>query len=380
MRAPTLWIGVIVSSAMALHAQDLTGTWQGTLEATPPIRTVIQVAKPVNGVATGTMYRIDQDGRPIAVTFITLRGDNVKLSVDNFDATYTGQLSADGSTIRGTWTHAATTQNFNLMRTTPQTAWAIPPPPVRPREMPADAKPGFEVVTIKPNNPTLHPNLILDYNGRHLTLYQFSVNDLITFAYGLHIQEIVGAPAWFDSERYDIDGVPDVDGDPSVNQMRIMVQKLLADRFQCAFHNDKKVLPVYELTLGKRTPKLEISGVGQDDEYTFAFPHRSGSLIVRNLTMGQFALNLQSYILDRPVVDHTGLTGRYDFNLDWTPDDSQFTQLRKASGSPPPATNDSSPWPSLFTAIQEQVGLKLDAVKIPTDVIVIDHAERPSPN
>jgi uncharacterized protein (TIGR03435 family) len=371
---------VILIAATALPAQDISGTWQGTLEATPPIRAVIQIAKPVNDVATGAMYRIDQDGRPIAVTFITLQGNTVKFSIDNLDATYAGQLGADGSSIHGTWTHASTTHPFNLVRATPQTAWAIPPPPTGPRQMPADARPGFEVVTIKPNNPTLHPNLILDYNGRHLTLAEFSVNDLITFAYGLHIREVTGAPAWFDSERYDIDGVPDVEGDPSVDQMRIMVQKLLADRFQFAFHHDKKVLAVYELTLGKGAPKLETSGVGPNDEYTFAFPHRPGGLQVRNLTMAEFAINMQSYVLDRPVVDHTGLTGRYDFNLDWTPDDAQFAQLRKASGSPPPAPNDSSPWPSLFTAIQEQIGLKLAAVKIPTDVIVIDHVEKPSPN
>jgi uncharacterized protein (TIGR03435 family) len=246
--------------------------------------------------------------------------------------------------------------------------------------MPADAKPGFEVATIKPNNPALHPNLILDYNGRHLTLYEFSVNDLITFAYGLHIHQVTGAPDWLDIERYDIDGVPDVDGHPSVDQMRIMVQRLLADRFQLAFHHDKKVLAVYELTLGKRMPKLETSGVGPDDQSAFVFPHRFGGLQVRNLTIAKFAVNMQSYVLDRPVVDHTGLAGRYDFNLDWTPDDSQFIQLGKASASRPLPTSDPNPPPSLYTAIQEQVGLKLAAAKIPTDVIVIDHVERPSPN
>lgn len=377
-------IGLLTAFNISAQTRDvhgLAGTWQGTLGAAPNpgIRTVIKITSPDHGFSTGTMYRIDQDGRPIAVTFITLQGSTVKFSIDNLDSTFTGELSSDGMLIHGIWTHGSTTHPLDLSRATAQSAWTIPPPPSGPKQMPADATPGFEVVTVKPTDLNKHRDENIDYNGRHFTLVDFNVNDLITFAYGLHIREIVRAPSWFDTDRFDIDGVPDVEGDPNMDQMRTMVQKLLVDRFQLTFHHEKKILAVYELTISRSGPKMEKSGVGPADEYGFSMRGRLGTLAVRNLSMVEFARNMQAFVLDRPVVDHTGLEGRYDFNLDWMPDDSQFAQLRKGGTLPPPP-NDSSPLPSLYTAIQEQIGLRLAPVKIPTEVIVIDHAETPSPN
>jgi uncharacterized protein (TIGR03435 family) len=100
-------------------------------------------------------------------------------------------------------------------------------------------------------------------------------------------------------------------------------------------------------------------------------------LTVHSATMSDFAAMMQETVLDRPVLNQTELAGRYDFNLNWTPDDSQF------GGAPirmPPPTDNTNPPPALYTAIQEQVGLKLDAIKAPTDVMVIDHVEKPSEN
>lgn len=97
--------------------------------------------------------------------------------------------------------------------------------------------------------------------------------------------------------------------------------------------------------------------------------------------MADFAIGLQTTVTDRPVVDQTGLTGRYDFTLKWTPDDSQFAQFRGAVPQPPPAAGDNpNAPPSLYTAVQEQLGLKIEAEKAPDDVMVIDHVEKPSPN
>jgi uncharacterized protein (TIGR03435 family) len=105
-----------------------------------------------------------------------------------------------------------------------------------------------------------------------------------------------------------------------------------------------------------------------------------GNLTVRNQTMGDFAAWMQSGVMDKPVVDQTELSGRYDFQLRWTPDESQFAQFRGTGAVVPPPSDDPKAPPSLYTAIQEQIGLKMGPAKIPDDVIVIDHAQKPSEN
>jgi uncharacterized protein (TIGR03435 family) len=205
------------------------------------------------------------------------------------------------------------------------------------------------------------------------------VNDLIAFAYGLDDKQIIGAPDWFGKDLYDIDGVPDVEGRPNQKQMRAMVQKLLTDRFKLAFHRDKKELSVYVITVASGGPKMAKSTAAPDDPPAFFF-RALGDLTVRNQTMADFASWMQNGVMDRPVVDQTGLTDRYDFKLLWTPDESQFAQFRGVGAIVPPPTDDAKAPPSLYTAIQEQLGLKMAPAKAPDDVIVIDHVEQPSAN
>ncbi len=105
-----------------------------------------------------------------------------------------------------------------------------------------------------------------------------------------------------------------------------------------------------------------------------------GDLLVTNMTMTGFATWMQAAVMDKPVVDQTGLSGSYDFQLNWTPDESQFAQLRGTGRVMPSPTNDPNAPPSLYTAMQEQLGLKMGTAKFPDDVIVIDHVEKPSEN
>jgi uncharacterized protein (TIGR03435 family) len=157
-----------------------------------------------------------------------------------------------------------------------------------------------------------------------------------------------------------------------------MIQKLLADRFQLTFHHEQRELAVYAITVGRGGPKMAKSTVGPDDAYGFSFRGKRGLLAVSNLTMAEFAVQMQGVVMDKPVVDQTGLNGRYDFNLDWTPDDSQFLQARAASAAI--AADDGSTLPGLFTAMQEQLGLKMEATKAKDDVMVVDRVARPSAN
>jgi uncharacterized protein (TIGR03435 family) len=170
--------------------------------------------------------------------------------------------------------------------------------------------------------------------------------------------------------------VPDSEGAPSYEQWKAMVQKLLADRFKLTFHHDKKELSVYVLTVGKNGPKNIAKSESTAPGFSIPIMPTPGGIMMamRNATMTNFAVfGLQGAVLDRPVLDQTGLTDRFDFTLKWMPDDSQFGGRMRV----PPSDN---PAPGLFTAIQEQLDLKLDATKAPADVLVIDHVEKPSEN
>lgn len=143
------------------------------------------------------------------------------------------------------------------------------------------------------------------------------------------------------------------------------MQKLLVSRFQLTFHKDTEELSVYELVVRTDGPKLTPSAA--QGNLPGLFFRGLGNLPARNATMADFAGPLQAAVLDKPVVDHTGLSGRYDFELKWTPDQSQFEALGGIKS--PPADNPDAP-PGLYTAIRQQLGLKINTAKAPVDVIV----------
>jgi uncharacterized protein (TIGR03435 family) len=242
----------------------------------------------------------------------------------------------------------------------------------------ANANPAFTVVTIKPSNPN-NTNWALGTRGTHFFTSNTNVNDLISFAYGVHTKQIVGGPAWLATDKYDIEGVPDTEGKPNRQQLTSMVQNLLADRFKLVIHRDKKDLAVYALTVAKNGPRLTKSTAPPDATSGYGFGPL-GTMTVKNMTIAAFASAMQRTVLDKPLLDQTGLVDKYDFILKWTPDDSQFSQIRGTGIAVPTGTADPNAPPSLYTAIQEQLGLKLEPTKALTDVIVIDHAEKPSAN
>jgi uncharacterized protein (TIGR03435 family) len=203
-----------------------------------------------------------------------------------------------------------------------------------------------------------------------------NVVDLITIGYGIHKNQIANGPEWLSEDKFDVQGMPDVEGQPNQKQIKILAQKLLTDRFQLKFHHDQKELPVYAVTVLKTGPKMTVTEHKLTDPEAFFF-RRLGNLTAANLSMQDFAEGMQSAVMDKPVVDHTGLTGRYDFTLNWTADESQFAQM---GARVPPPTDDANAPPNLYTAMQEQLGLKLEAVRTKADVVVIDHIEKPSAN
>lgn len=363
----------------AASAQDIVGVWQGTLhiaQNNSDLRIVNKITKDDKGALKVLDYSIDQGGTPLAASKASFDGGVLKYSIELISGTYEGKMSADGKTITGMWSQGPTPLALNLVRTTPDTAWPIPEPP---KTMAADADPSLEVATIKPSEPG-RQGKAFGYRGTQFITFNTNMNDLIAFAYGLHAKQIIGAPDWFGTDLFDIDGKPDVPGRPNIQQMESMMRKLLADRCALKFHHEQKELSVYAVRLGNGGPKMSKTTAGPNDPQGFGF-RGLGDLIVRNLTMAEFATWMQSGVMDKPVVDQTGLKDKYDFTLKWTPDDSQFAQFRGAvAPAPQPAGDNPNAPPSLYTAVQEQLGLKIEATKAPDDVIVIDHVEKPSPN
>ncbi len=240
----------------------------------------------------------------------------------------------------------------------------------------APAAQSFDVASIHINNSETdgHHHIISDPAESHFRTVNLVLRDLIQFAYGVPDSQILGGPAWLDSIMFDIDAKSDpaVDAELHVlpteqarHQKQLMVQALLAARFKLKVHQETRQLPLYALVVTKDGHKFKPSkanGTTIDTGQTRL--HIAGS----DDTMSILAREL-AQILGRIVVSQTGLSGRYDVSLRWTPDDAAAAA---------PSTPDIPP--DIFTAIQEQLGLKLESTKGPVPVLVIDSVERPSPN
>jgi uncharacterized protein (TIGR03435 family) len=380
MKPLTLWILALAAvSGGALRAQNVTGTWQGTLKAgQQDLRTVVKILLEDDKLK-GAFYSIDQRSPAIPANTITRDGSNIKMTFSALNGTYEGKLSGDGNSIAGTWSQGGPALPLNLVRATPETAWTIPEPPAPPVRMAASASPGFEVATIKPSEPG-RPGKVFTVRGQDIVTINTTLSDLITMAYDLHPKQVTGGPAWLESDKYDLTVKPDAPGQPSVAQLKLIIQKLVADRFQLKFHYEKKELAVYAITVGKTGSKLTKSQADPNSlpGLFFGRAPTGTTFNVRNAALSEVASVLQGSVLDKPVVDQTGLSDKYDFALTFTPDGSQMAGF--GGPPPPPAADNPEAAPDLFTAFQQQLGLKLESTKAAANVLVIDRVEKPSGN
>ena len=251
-----------------------------------------------------------------------------------------------------------------------QSAVPLPLPP-----MPTEANPAFEVATIKPSDTSAPHGRFIRNNGRHVIAFNMSVGDLIIYAYGLQAKQIVDGSRSLLSMPFDIDGVPDIVGRPNRSQSRLMFQKLLVSRFKLAFHYESRELAAYAIQIANGGPKLALTTrkPGEGTNFSYSCPP---VLTVRNYSISDFAKGIQDAFLDKPVVDQTGLKDRYDFDLKWTSDDSQTYCPVDPAGS----RDDPNAPPGIYTAIQEQLGLKLVPTRAPVQAMIINHIETPSEN
>ena len=245
-----------------------------------------------------------------------------------------------------------------------------------PRAFAFAQQPRFEVASVKPNKSGEQRWITPPPSGGRYAATNVALQLLVVNAYGLPSYQISGAPSWFNSDRFDVEGK--APGNPPREQMMLMVQSLLADRFKLAVHRETREAPVFELVVARGGIKFrEGKCVG---EPSFANPCGGfsvglrGVMAGREVEIGQLAGNLGT-LLSRKVLDKTGLTGKYDFDLTWTPDGSTLRGPGDPD-TPPPDPNG----PSIFTAVQEQLGLELKSAKGPVEILLIDHVEKPDSN
>ena len=229
----------------------------------------------------------------------------------------------------------------------------------------AAAQPSFEVASIRPHLGVVTFSADPAVRGSRVTGTASTLMDMITSAYGIRYAQVSGGPSWINSDRYDIDAKAPGDGPPTADQARKMMQNLLAERFQLKVHRETKEVPIYALVVGKNGPKLKESAQGAAAGGFVQATDKGLHMEAKKGTMEKLASQL-SVTAGRPVMDKTGLTGTYEYTLDWSP-----------ANRIPSADSDD---PSMFTALQEQLGLRLESTKGPQETLVIDRAERPSEN
>ncbi|MGP0074893.1 MAG: M56 and DUF3738 domain-containing protein [Bryobacteraceae bacterium] len=266
---------------------------------------------------------------------------------------------------------------------------------------PATPLPQFEVASIKPAAPDQRGMFIRPGANGGLNITNMPLREIMILAWRVEPFQITGGPPWIESARYDISTKPEQK--PERDQLLLMLQSLLEDRFQLKIHHETKELPIYALVLankdGKLGPQLTESKEGSCTTFDPSKPPpppdpgKPPTLGCGGMMMGIDRVNgaavpvaqlapVLSRMLERTVIDKTGLTGKYDIKAQWTPDQSQLQAMAPPGGLPPgmPPPQFDPNGPSIFTALQEQLGLKLESQKGPVDVIVIDHVEKPSEN
>lgn len=230
----------------------------------------------------------------------------------------------------------------------------------------------YEIVSVKPSKPGCDVMSFQSPPGR-LMIHCYDLQRLLFVAYNIRLEaKIPGMPGWGYSIPFDIDAKADETTTDAMNrftegkqriQTQRMIQEILADRFKLRVHTETRERPVYDLVIAKRGFKLKPTQMGDQPDGNYSWG--SGRIQVRGGPIASLVYCLSEGLADRIVIDKTGLTGNYEINLTWTPDDQQGT---------PDAG------PTLFTAIEEQLGLKLIPSKGPVDTFVVDHAEKPTEN
>ena len=239
----------------------------------------------------------------------------------------------------------------------------------------------FEVASVKPGDPNERRVSLFIQPGGKLSTTNASLQMLIGFAYDVRDHQISGGPTWLDAAKFNIEAKAPSDarippGPDGAAELRLMLQSLLAERFKLVVHRETREQQVYNLAVDKAGLKMkEATNVGPGQPQGLRMTGRGD--VTGTAAPVPLLINFLSQQLGRSVVDKTGLTGKYDFMLKWAPDPGTAAGPRAGDDAAPPV--DAS-GPSIFTAVQDELGLKLQSAKGPVEILVIDGPEKPDAN
>jgi uncharacterized protein (TIGR03435 family) len=365
---------VFAAASVTLHAQSITGTWQGTL----PIygaaqgasvygnpRIVFTIEKSADGSLHGSITFIDR-GATVPLTSVAFAAPDVTLAESQAAFTYRGKLSADGKSIAGIWAQSNQSFPLTLQFATTDTVWThVAPAPLAP--MAADADPSYEVATIKPATADeQHP--VFDLRAHRFNATGTSAKELIKVAWNIRGRQVIGGPPWLEDKKFDIEAEPDSPGLPSEAQSRAMVRKLLTERFHLQAHTGQQDYPILALTLDPKAPRPVPSDPNFNPNGGMSFRRDGDDIVLQfsGTTIPQMLAFMMNTFQDRQLVDETGLTGTYNVTL------------RIAIPAQGPVSSDDI-GAALVQAAQ-QAGFKFIARKEQLQVVVIDHIDPPTPN
>ena len=229
----------------------------------------------------------------------------------------------------------------------------------------------FEVVSVKLSPPDSHTET-RRYPGGRFTATGVTLKALIQRAYDVQDFRILGGPKWLTSDRYDVEAKASRDTDGE--QLDLMIRALLTDRFKLTVHRETRSLPIYLLAVEKNGPLLRKNTKGVGPTWSLG----RGLLEGEKVSMSMFATDILEKVLHRVVVDRTGVDGDFDIRLTWAPDQAQPPAPLGETVDNAPVVDSSGS--SIFTALREQLGLKLESQNGPVEVIIIDSAEKASEN
>ncbi|MGD0347327.1 MAG: TIGR03435 family protein [Terracidiphilus sp.] len=362
----------VALAGLIVHAQTsiptIAGTWQGAL-ALPngnSVRVAFAIAKNPDGSLHGGIKYVDGNAG-LVLSSVTFSAPDLAVTQSMISMAYHGKLSADGQSIIGTWSQGDRTLPLTLALATPDTLWkqAGPPP------MAADADPSYEVAVIKPALPEeQHPIWNLETPEFHAT--GTNAAELIKMVYKIRGRQIINAPPWVESDKFDITAKPDTPGVPTDDQSRVMIRKLLSERFHLACHTGTQDFPVLVMTLDPKGTRPTPSDPNFNAHGGMIFRQEGGDVVLHlsGVDMPAFLKILMDRYRVKQIVDETGLTGTYDITLRLPPAAMQGTG---DGGAEEEVGTD-------YIAAAEHAGFKFVSKKVPTPVVIIDHIDPPTPN
>lgn len=239
-------------------------------------------------------------------------------------------------------------------------------------QTPEGPGPSFDVASVKPSDPAASGTQVRILPGGEVISRNATLHVLIVVAFKIHNFQEKGGPSWLDSDRFDIDAKPS--RHVSDQEARLMMRSLLADRFHLVVHTETKELPAYVLIPVKSGAKLKEAGEASG---TDGFHWSGGRIEGKRVSVADIADALTSR-LQQPVLDYSGIKGLFDFTLEYTPDTNMSRPPDPTRSSVEVGVDPNGP--SIFSALQRQLGLKLEARKAPVHILAIDSAQKPSGN